>query len=720
MKGKDISDLERLLLNEYCPDFWAEFDLTLLKQCERSRSDFCKDFLSLFHKLHERLKPWLIERTPRFLLFIKAALTLNKPKAFAPSFETIYESSFAAYRQLNNKEMNISKDFDDTAEEGDEEVTDCPGCEEKKENCKCEIILETFSNLSGILKELDLVEQLANPAIIGVLYNKLTNYIQNECRGEFFKSCIERVMKWMEECISPWLRYIIQDDGAASNDESDDECLTIEQWKPRLEYFIYKLFAELRISELFEIIVEYPDSLPAVNDLKECLAKTESRKLLTESLQDAFEKRLLHPAVNTDDILTQYVSAIRTLRELDPAGIILENVCLPLREYLRSRDDTIRCIITCLTDQESGPDLAEELFGSEAAHLDATEDESDGEDWTPDPIDAKTELSSKSQRTADIINILVNIYGSKDMFVSQYRILLADRILTNFSYEVVNERRYLELLKRRFGENHLHFCDIMLKDVMDSQRINRHIKNEMKKEDKFGKEDEQVDFNAFILSSAFWPSLAEDTVEPPEGIKQIMTDYTESFQRQKGMRTLEWLNNLGNVEVEIELDDGKKTFHASPAQATIILMFEKKEEWSLADLSKEMNMNSTTLRNRISFWVGQGVIIEKQNDFFITAQSFQANTHESAIYESDDESATASSQSQRDEELQVYWSYVTGMLTNIGSLPLERIHSMLKMFAIHGSSSTQCTVDEVKTFLQSKVADGELNYVGGMYRLPKS
>ena len=46
--------------------------------------------------------------------------------------------------------------------------------------------------------------------------------------------------------------------------------------------------------------------------------------------------------------------------------------------------------------------------------------------------------------------------------------------------------RYLELLKLRFGESHLHFCEIMLKDVADSRRINSHIqasaaKNEITK-----------------------------------------------------------------------------------------------------------------------------------------------------------------------------------------------------------------------------------------------
>jgi len=31
-------------------------------------------------------------------------------------------------------------------------------------------------------------------------------------------------------------------------------------------------------------------------------------------------------------------------------------------------------------------------------------------------------------------SMLVNIYGSKDLFVSEYRTLLADRILSTFNY----------------------------------------------------------------------------------------------------------------------------------------------------------------------------------------------------------------------------------------------------------------------------------------------
>ena len=72
-----------------------------------------------------------------------------------------------------------------------------------------------------------------------------------------------------------------------------------------------------------------------------------------------------------------------------------------------------------------------------------------------------------------------------------------------------------------------------------------------------------------------------------------------------------------------------------------------------------------------------------------------------------------------DEGLQMYWSYVVGMLTNLEALPVERIHQMLKMFTLQGSSGTECTLQQLKVFLDSKVKQQLLVFNSGMYRLPK-
>lgn len=99
------------------------------------------------------------------------------------------------------------------------------------------------------------------------------------------------------------------------------------------------------------------------------------------------KKRLLHPGVNTTDILTGYVAAIKTIRHLDSSGVLLEMITKPVKQYMRSRSDTVRCVASALT--EDGPtDLSEELAKSEAYAETQNVAQENWETWMPDPIDA--------------------------------------------------------------------------------------------------------------------------------------------------------------------------------------------------------------------------------------------------------------------------------------------------------------------------------------------
>ena len=37
------------------------------------------------------------------------------------------------------------------------------------------------------------------------------------------------------------------------------------------------------------------------------------------------------------------------------------------------------------------------------------------------------------------------------------------------------ELRNLEFMKKRFGDGSLHHCEVMLRDIKDSERINREV-----------------------------------------------------------------------------------------------------------------------------------------------------------------------------------------------------------------------------------------------------
>ena len=66
------------------------------------------------------------------------------------------------------------------------------------------------------------------------------------------------------------------------------------------------------------------------------------------------------------------------------------------------------------------------------------------------------------------------------MFVNEYKTLLADRLLSNYSYNMEKEIRNLELLKLRFGDSNLFSCEAMLKDISESKRINTNILEQLK------------------------------------------------------------------------------------------------------------------------------------------------------------------------------------------------------------------------------------------------
>lgn len=46
---------------------------------------------------------------------------------------------------------------------------------------------------------------------------------------------------------------------------------------------------------------------------------------------------MVRPGAATSDIIEQYVSTIKAVREVDPTGVLLEAVSDPIREYLRGR-----------------------------------------------------------------------------------------------------------------------------------------------------------------------------------------------------------------------------------------------------------------------------------------------------------------------------------------------------------------------------------------------
>ena len=210
------------------------------------------------------------------------------------------------------------------------------------------------------------------------------------------------------------------------------------------------------MKEMFDIIVEYPDSEIALQELKSCLESQPAwrRKLIdstvagyvkllddTTNLNHSINRRLLHPGAKTSDIIEQYIGTIKSLLVLDSTGTVLEVVAEPIREYLRKRSDTVRCIINKLFDADN-ESLAEELKRTEPISLSPDdEDEECSLDWVPLSRDMGKEIRAL-KNTRDILNTLVNIYDSVDVFTKEFQSFLAQRLLSLDNYDHENEVRH--------------------------------------------------------------------------------------------------------------------------------------------------------------------------------------------------------------------------------------------------------------------------------------
>ncbi|KAM4717560.1 LOW QUALITY PROTEIN: anaphase-promoting complex subunit 2 [Anableps anableps] len=742
-----LETLQMRLSSSVVPEFWFR---TNSRENELEERDRAIVLLTAFRTLLDRLEPFLsgLEKLglwqdegrgglsgpgPRALrerafTTIRALLLFSPPAVLQERVLEFYSRTFSVY--MNREGGEDGSEAPDGPDGGA-----CPGCGAPSQRCWCQEALEQLQELSLILSRLQLLEWVSSEAVTAILHRLIEQRMEQHCRGEYEQSFLLEFQEWMELVLG-WLGKVFASDVPAAPSAPSPPGVrggqpassVLKQWRCHMHQFFCRIYVNMRIEELFSIIRDFPESKPAIEDLKFCLERTNQRQQLLTSLKSAFE-RLLHPGVHTSDILTVYISAIKALRELDPSMVILQVACQPIRKYLRTREDTVRQIVAGLTgDAEACTDLASELSRGDPVTLemqDSDDEGNDPEDWAPDPTDAVPDKLGSKRRSSDIISLLVSIYGSKDIFIDEYRAVLADRLLHQLNYNTAREIRNVELLKLRFGESHMHYCEVMLKDMADSRRINSHIREE---ESKLSEEEEQppLALSAIVLSSEFWPTLKEEKLELPAVVCRAMEAYTRRYEKLKAMRTLSWKPHLGSVTLDLELEDRTlANLSVSPIHAAIILHFQEKSSWSLEELSLKLGAPKELVHRKLALWQQHGVLREEaagRYSVLETGSSREKVDRGVMLIDSDEErdSNTTTQSEQREEKLQLFWAYIQAMLTNLDSMTLERIHSMLRMFVATGPVVTEMDVNELEAFLQRKVREHQLIFSTGIYRLPKT
>lgn len=452
-----------------------------------------------------------------------------------------------------------------------------------------------MQNTIRAMHYLGLMERF-EPAVFTLVYTFIDDRIDQVAVADFSSNdIIGDLLRWLQTDIGTRLATM---SALAFTDDSTNEAASqaillrvhksLRHSMQRFEWYIYSRLFRMRVDDLFDIIVDYPTSLPGVQDLKTCLDKVDQRDYLVKHFGAQIKKRLLHPGADTKDIISQYVNIVRVLRIVDPAGLLLARVASPIRLYLRNRPDTIRCIVHGMVDEDN--ELLRELLqgnpadtaglpsnGSSAGLLHSN-DENEVDDfrddnlcWIPAPVNAPVNFARNS--AADVIQLLVSIYDSKEAFVQELQALHATRLLRVTSYDYSREVRNIEILKMRFGDQALAGLEVMLKDCADSKRIDSALHAQ---DPVAGRVNAPSNAHATIISHLYWPENGQWNFRLPRLLSSCVKAYSKAYHSLKPEKSLKWIPSKGSVEIVIERAGSQVTMRVSPLQASVLEIIAEK------------------------------------------------------------------------------------------------------------------------------------------------
>jgi anaphase-promoting complex subunit 2 len=565
-----------------------------------------------------------------------------------------------------------------------------------------------------------------------------------------------------------FLRAVRAAEGVAMNAKAEVTEKDVKSWE---DVAITRL-GTLRVGELFDIVVDWDATRSGIDDLRHYTTNPATRTFVTSSFISVLQTRLLQPGASTVEILQLYISIIRALRRLDPKGVLLDRIARVIRRNLRERDDTVKVIVSGLlsdTSDENGEPLPPdpETLTELAVELNRHDEDTptndadldwDNMEWMPDPIDAAPDYM-KSKNT-DVIGSLISLFESKEVFVKELQAALAERLLRKKD-DYDQEVTVMEHLKLRFGSSSLQACEVMLRDVLDSRKVDNVIRQDQgmsirssspsKKTNATttttGAEIEtesETQFHSKILSRLFWPSLQSQPFTIPPPIQTLQSRYESGFESLKKSRKLTWLNALGHVEVELDLTDRIFRDEVLPWQAAVIYAFREEESDAGSDeavsrtvpqLAEILSMSPTLVRSACIFWLSKRILHQPSAgdpDLFTVLETLPSPTSPSnptmnmsaaqpaaALAAAAEVAALQAAKEAGEEEragkLALYKQFILSLLTNQGGMPLGRIMMMLGIVVPGGFGLGE---EELRELLNGMCGEGRCEMDGkGVYRV---
>lgn len=237
----------------------------------------------------------------------------------------------------------------------------------------------------------------------------------------------------------------------------------------------------------------------------------------------------------------------------------------------------------------------------------------------------------------------------------------------------------------------------MIKDIVDTSRLSLNSDG----------------LNFKVISYRFWNNYRASK-DLPCSILGNVDDAKQKYSKLKPNRHLRINPFLGQVDLTLHV--GKECFQLSvlPIQAIVLKSIEmqKLQKFTAGEIS--LDIDKELVEGAIDFWVKKGFIKAIEKDLYEIVIDENEIAKEKVFSEAEHTAEPEASS----VNLDIYWSFIVGMLTNLGELPIDRIQSMLCLF-VQTPKKYECSVEELKTFLDLLVSQEKLFFKKGLYTLQK-
>lgn len=492
--------------------------------------------------------------------------------------------------------------------------------------------------------------------VIKNLIRNIQGFIKRNCLMVWDQSVLLKINNYIQLIIYPNFQFMLK--FLNDNDEDTVENNSDYNYLNYLLKISYNELISVRINEIFKIILNFPGSEILLVELNKCLSfklnqhslfkdiaspnngegvvdlvnlielnlnsEFYQRNKLVENFNNNCQLQLLNLGINTVNLIKIYIKIIKSFLIIDPKGVLLDKVIRPIRHYMKHRDDIINKLVNGLLNND--PELQElsiELQNTELSFKSFGVYNSINSDdfnlsWVPDPIDALPDF--KKFKINDIIESLISIFDSKDLFVGEFTKIFGNKLLnlinTTTNSKDINQRdielakifKTINLLKLRFGKSEFFNLDIMIKDFLksDSYKLPK--------------------FNPLILSHLYWTDILpssmsnsnDDSLKLPSGLLAEFNTFNEHFKQNNFNRYLKILPNFGNIKLKIN----NQEYLVSVDKAAIMYLFndlnEQEDMLSVASIADELNLPPYIVKDALTYWCNEKVLLEVTPDNYIT------------------------------------------------------------------------------------------------------